>query len=286
MVMEKYYFLFGIALIWIVAASVQDIRKREVPNWINFSLIAFALAYRAFYASVFGNWNFFLFGILGFGVFFVLANVFYYTRTFAGGDAKLLMGIGAVLPFESLWGLVFEGIGFLFVLFVVGAAYSFIYSLVLAINSGKKFLDGFWREARRSKWLLIWGFVLGILFLFLTEESIFRVWLFLFFFIVPGLYVFLAAVDKTCMIKLMKPGELSEGDWLEREVRVRGKIIKKSIHGLSIEDIKLLRKAKKSAWIKQGVPFIPAFLISWAVMVFFYLVLGLDFLRLFSSLSL
>ena len=51
-----------------------DFKTREVSNWLNFSLMGFGLAYRAFYASFFDNWIFFVSGLLGFILFFV----FYY----------------------------------------------------------------------------------------------------------------------------------------------------------------------------------------------------------------
>jgi len=47
--MEEYYFLFGIAFLWTLFAVVQDIRKREVSNWLNFSLLGIIIAYRAIY---------------------------------------------------------------------------------------------------------------------------------------------------------------------------------------------------------------------------------------------
>jgi Flp pilus assembly protein protease CpaA len=63
--MEEYYFLFALGALWMLFASVQDFRTREISNWLNFSLIAFALSYRAFYSNSTGNWNFLWFGIGG-----------------------------------------------------------------------------------------------------------------------------------------------------------------------------------------------------------------------------
>ena len=45
-------FLILLALVWIIGAVLQDLRRREVDNVWNFSLIGFALAYR-FAGSVF-----------------------------------------------------------------------------------------------------------------------------------------------------------------------------------------------------------------------------------------
>lgn len=70
-----------------------------------------------------------------------------------------------------------------------------------------------------------------------------------------------------------------------RSVKVADKTIYASVHGLSIEDIALLRKKHKSVFIKQGVPFVPAFLLAYALMVFFFLTEGLDSFQLWSVLS-
>mgnify|MGYP001614646475 FL=1 len=116
--MEEYYFLFLLGLLWCIFATVQDLRKREIANWLNFSMIIFALAYRAFYSiEARDGGDFFLFGLGGFGIFFLLANLLYYGRAFAGGDAKLLMGFGALLPFESINDLLFVSAGFILLLF-------------------------------------------------------------------------------------------------------------------------------------------------------------------------
>ena len=72
------------------------------------------------------------------------------------------------------------------------------------------------------------------------------------------------------MLKLVSPGKLIEGDWLKDDVNVGKRVIKKTVHGLSREDIKFLKKAKKKVWIGGGVPFTPAFLIALIVFVLWY----------------
>ena len=105
----------------------------------------------------------------------------------------------------------------------------------------------------------------------LFSISYFIYWLImsLMVFALPFLSIFVVAVEKSCMIKLVSPDKLTEGDWLEKEVKIAGRRIKKSVHGLSIEEIGALRKARKKVWIKEGVPFTPAFLLASGIMVFF-----------------
>ena len=66
-------FLMILGAIWILFSVVEDLRKREVANWLNFSLIVFALGFRFFY-SLFSDvgFNFFYQGLIGLGIFFVL----------------------------------------------------------------------------------------------------------------------------------------------------------------------------------------------------------------------
>lgn len=278
MVIDEHFFLFVVAGIWTIFATVQDLKTREVSNWLNFSLIAIAFSYRAFYSVINGNLSFFLMGLFGFGIFFVLAYVFYYGRIFAGGDAKLLMGYGIILPYESYSMTLFWCLGFLFVLFLTGAVYSLFYSTIIVFRNKRTFIDSFKINFSKTIYFSTILLIFSLVFLFLSMFNyslLFFFLLFLFF-----LYIYTKSLD-SCMIKRVSPFELQEGDWLERDVRVGSKIIKKSVHGLSSEEIKLLRKAKKKVLIKEGVPFVPAFLISFFIMVFFYSVLEFRLERIF-----
>jgi Flp pilus assembly protein protease CpaA len=285
---ERYYFLFGLAIIWIAFAAVYDLRKREVPNWLNFSLIGFALAYRAFYASAFSDFGFFAYGLMGFALFFVIANLFYYSKIFAGGDAKLLMGIGAVLPIENLVDLVYVGGGFMMLMFLIGAAYSLVYSTIIAIRNRDKFGSEFRKNlGNRKYWLVvpaIFILLVAVLYILIGIPLEMLAVVILFSIASYFLFVYLRAVD-VCMIKLVAPGKLTEGDWLHENVKLKNGWVRKSVHGLSVEDILRLRKVGKKVLIKEGVPFVPAILLAFIVMVFFLAVLGFDFWTLAYFLS-
>lgn len=278
--MEEYYFLFLLAFVYSLIASFQDLKTREVANWVNFSFIAFALAYRAFYASIFSDFNFFFLGLLGFGIFFGLANLFYYTKVFAGGDAKLFMGFGVILPFSNYMSLIFVGLGFVFLLFAVGAVYSLTYSLFLVFNNVGKFKKEFNIKIGQKKFLFIWSAVFAVLLLGESLIAGFDIFLWMIFsiflFLTPLLYIYLKALEDSCLIKLVLPSKLTEGDWLENDVQLGKRTIRKSVHGLSLNEINLLKKSGRKVWVKYGIPFVPAFLIALLIMVFFLVVLKQD----------
>src|SRR3989338_3720716 len=100
--MYEIIFLSVLAVVWLVFASVHDLMKRVVFNWLSFSLIIFALGFRFFY-SLFSeqDFGFFYQGLIGLGIFFVLGNLFYYGKFFGGGDAKLIIALGPVIAFSE-----------------------------------------------------------------------------------------------------------------------------------------------------------------------------------------
>jgi len=235
-------------------------------------LIVFALTFRAFYSVIKGNADYFLLGLYGFAIFFVLAQVFYYSKAFAGGDAKLLMGYGVILPYSNYPDLFFVGIGFVFLLFFCGAIYTLIYSIFLTYKN-KVFYEEFKKYFRKARVVIVIAIITaGVIDILLNIYSVeTKGLLFSIVFALSFLFIYLRSLDKS-MIKLKKADELAEGDWLERDVKVNGRVISKSVHGLSNEEIRLLKKYNKNVLIKQGVPFTPAFLIALIVMVFFFLV--------------
>lgn len=265
--------LLIIGLAWLVFAVVQDLRTREISNWLTFSLLAISLLYSAGHALFYDDVSFFLFSVGGVALFVSIAYLLYYARAFAGGDAKLLMALGGVLPFASFRDYLFVGLGFVLMLFAVGAIYSLVYTVFCVVPRWKVFSRYFAVEIKKLQLFCLGAFVLGVL-VGLFAGRIDVVYGALFFFVIaclPFVYVYARAVEKVCFVKFMKPALLTEGDWLVEDVRVRGRVIHANVHGLSMGEIALLRRAKKSVWIKQGVPFAPAFLLSFVIMVFYVL---------------
>jgi|SRR3989338_344056 len=273
--MDIHLFLLIFCGAWILFATVQDLRTREVANWLTFSLLAFVLAYRAFWASISSNASFFLWGLAGCAAFVGLAYAFYYGRVFAGGDAKLLMGVGTALPYHDGLGLAFWGGGFIALLFLTGAVYSLIYSTGIAWKRRRifkrYFLSGI--RNRRMRFVFALSIFLSVVLLALTlsvrspysisfVSGFYGIVGILFILALPFLYVYLQAVERIMAVRIL-PGDLSEGDWLAKDVLVNGQKIKANVHGLSAQEIRLLRRHGKEVIVKQGIPFVPAFLFAW-----------------------
>lgn len=281
--LSKYIFLFIIGFIWIVFASIQDIKSTEVSNWLNYSLLVIALAYRAFYSIFYHNAMFFVYGLIGAGIFLLLGLLFYYGRIFGGGDAKLLIALGAIIPIEGVYGILAEPFGIILTLLVIGAIYSLVASVFIVFRDVRSFGERFKIYFIKAMPLFGIVIVLSVLFYFLSGEIALWGGITGFLVFVWLIYPYLRSVDEN-MIVLRKPGQLMEGDWIEKDIRLKNGIIRKTVHGLSLRDIVRLRKAKKSIYIKSGIPFVPVFLLLLISMAIFYFVFGHSFVEVFSFL--
>ncbi len=240
--MYEVIFLFVLALFWIIFATVQDLKKREIANWLNFSLIIFALGFRFFY-SLFsqGNFEFFYQGLIGLGIFFIIGNLFYYGKLFAGGDAKMMIALGTVLPFSENFSVNMNiFILFLFLFLIVAAIYSLIISLVLSFRNFGKFKKEFYKRWKLYAKPSLLVMILGIIIMILNFE-IFGIILGSMVFISPLLMIYAKAVDESCMVKKIKTTQLTEGDWLYRNLKIGKRLIKPSWGGLNKKDIILIQ---------------------------------------------
>lgn len=282
--MYEVIFLLVLALIWIIFAVVQDLKKREVANWLNFSLIIFALGFRFFYCLFSQNANgfsFFYQGLIGLGIFFLIGNLLYYGRMFAGGDAKLMIALGTILPFsENFFTNVKIFLLFFIIFLFIGAFYSLTISVILSLKNLKKFKKEFHKQLRIKKKLIYLFLFFGIILMILgfIEKVLFYFGILVF--ISPYLYIYAKTIDESCMVKKVKTSQLTEGDWLYEDLKIRKKIIKATWDGLSKKDIRQIKKNYKEVKIKQGIPFTPVFLFSFIILVLFYF-LKFDFLGFF-----
>ena len=258
-------FLILLAIVWIIGAIIQDMRRREVDNLWNFSLIGIALAYRLAVSIDISNYWYFFNGVIGLVVFLLVGNAFYYSRLFAGGDAKLLIALGTILPLSYNWIINFKIFGLFIMMFLIGGSiYVFSWSFILVFFNFNNFKKEFGKEFKRIKSLFGFGIFFAALWIlasyFLGIEFVVIGLIFILF---PALFAYTRAVEHSCMIKRVSSKDLTVGDWLHEDIFVGGKKIRKDWQGVSKEELLLIRKKyKRKILVRYGVPFTPSFLIG------------------------
>jgi Flp pilus assembly protein protease CpaA len=258
--------VFWVFLIGIIIASLQDLKRREVDHWLTLALMVFGFAYIAFEAIFSLNSSVVVLGIVSFLTMFVIMNLFYYGRIFGGGDAKLLFAMFVIFIGASAVQTMINIGWFILFLMLAGSVYGLIYSVVLFGMNFKKVKVEF-KKGFENIWAR-YAIVAGIILFVLSYID----WLFfipaIFLLIGPVLFIFAKSLESVVMIKKIKTSELREGDWLVEDFKVGRKVIEAEWGGLSLEDIKFIKKSKKKIEIKEGLPFVPAFLMAFLAYYF------------------
>jgi prepilin peptidase CpaA len=94
-----YAWELGVSVFAGVAAVVEDLRHRQISNWIPIFALISGLSLQVLGRGVSGLWSAFGGALCGFAVFLV----FYMLGGLGGGDIKLMAGFGALLGPERLW---------------------------------------------------------------------------------------------------------------------------------------------------------------------------------------
>lgn len=270
--MEAEIFFFVLVLLFV--ASFQDFKRREIDVWLNLFIFFCGFSYILF-KSFFYNEISYLVNFSFLLVFvFILAHLIYLGRIFAGGDCSLLFCLTPFFVSIDFFNGFKNFLFFLAALFVLGSFYGFFWSFSIFV---KKFSLIKHRAFTRRN-LIFLSFIFSFLLLSFFFKELFIVFMagfFLFF-----SYLFLS-LEKELFVKEILTKDLSEGDWLEKDLKVKGRVIKSTFDGLSKEEISFLRKKLKKIRIKDGIPYGFAFLLAWIAYYFSYFVM--EFLVLISA---
>ena len=266
---------FIIGLGFLLVASVHDMRSREVPDLVSYGLLLFAVSYGFTKSIILWDWVPMAQMLIGLGCMVGLGFLLYYTGQWGGADSKLLMGLGALLGlgFGTL-----DTLLFLVLMLLAGAAYGMLYTLSLVVKEWKTFRPAFVKELRRPfihhlrKIVLVVGFLLVIAILFTpftAKTALIFILILLYFLFYAWLIV--KTVEKAVLIKIYPVGKLTEGDWIQKDVRVKGKLIcgPKNL-GITNKQIAQLKRLKvKQVVVKEGIPFVPSFLLGFVLLWLF-----------------
>jgi len=284
--------LIIIGSIGLIIGSITDFKKREVADWLNFSLIATGISIRLLYAILYAEWTQLFFGIAWVIIAFAFGSLMYYTGQWGGGDVKIITGLGAITGFLSptifntstdllrfvLPPWVMPGtfmLHFMINSFLLGAIYGICMMIIQGFVQRQKFIA----ECIAMKKYFVWSLTssiailfAGYIFLWISGQVVFMLQVLLWFIALsPFLVAITKVVERACMIRMMPVPELTEGEWIVEDVIIDDAYIcgPKDL-GISKEAIETLRVLEKKGSItevkvKIGIPFVPAFFLAYFV---------------------
>ncbi|HLD43638.1 MAG TPA: A24 family peptidase [Candidatus Nanoarchaeia archaeon] len=272
------WIIAGVALTWLGIASYTDIKTREVPDWLSYSLIAFGFGYRLLASVIYQDISFILAGLLGFVALLSFGALMFYTGQWGGGDSKILMGLGALIGLETTpYSML---LSFFSNILLVGGVYGVVWSIGLAASHFSRFRGEFRKQVSgrefKTTLAVIWilaGAGLGLILVMgmtLLYGAVIGI-----LFVMPFLFAAVKAVELSSMYSYVKPDKLTEGDWIAEDVVVGKKVVAgpKDL-GISKDQIKELTLLYSKGRVgrirvKSGIPFVPSFLIAFLITLAF-----------------
>ncbi|MBI2650758.1 prepilin peptidase [Candidatus Woesearchaeota archaeon] len=263
--------------------SITDLKTREVPDWLNYGLVISGIGLNLLFSIIYSTPSFIINSIIGLAIFFGIAYIMFYAGQWGGGDSKMLMGLGAMIGIDisSLKSQFLFGF-FINALFI-GAIYGLFWSFWLAFKNKQKFSKEFnkillHKNAAMAKRIILLILAVLLIFLFAAKLYYIKILALSLTFVTLAtfyLWIFVKAIEKSSMYKSVEPTKLTEGDWIVKDIYVKGKYITgpKDL-GISKSQIKKLiefykkRKVKKIL-IKEGIPFVPSFLAAFVITLVF-----------------
>ncbi len=223
----------GVVLLGLLIGSITDLKKREVPDFLNFGLMAIGIMFGGV-SSIFSQsiWPL-VAAIAGFGLGYIIGALMFYGGQWGGGDAKMLMGIGALLGVDvvALFG---SSLGSYIPLFIIvlisiilsGAIYGFIYLLVLIVVRWKTFRKEYMKKLRTRDIIEIRRIISAIIAIcivvaLLLKDPILRVSLLVVGGIVFTLFNIILAtkvVEQHILTKFRDVAKITEGEWIVKNI--------------------------------------------------------------------
>ncbi|WP_298522064.1 prepilin peptidase [uncultured Methanobrevibacter sp.] len=111
-----------VTILFAILASIFDVKKGFVPDWLNDLLIYFGLTSNLILSFISGNLKYFLASFISMVITYVVSYMLWKLHMWGGGDVKLFTSIATVIPFG--WNIEF------FNVFPVLSIYPFAFSVI------------------------------------------------------------------------------------------------------------------------------------------------------------
>jgi len=261
----------AVAVIATAIGSVFDIKARWVPDYNNYAMVFFGLGGHAILSLQQNSIWPFAYSAIAVAVLYALSSVLFYAGVWGGGDAKMLIGLGALLAtvpnfvfmqnFPIAW-------PFLITMWtntlLFGALIGFVGTSYLAAKHFSGFKKEFEKIFEKYKLFLIPAIILFPVAYYFNKTSIIFVFV---LFILFVLFLVFKSVENACMFKFIRPKKLVEGDWVVDEIKIADVRYKPDKSGIEKKDILELVELERlgkldKVKIKEGLPYVPAFFLG------------------------
>jgi len=252
-------------LITLTIAASYDLKWRYVPDYASYSFIIIAIIERILYAIEISNPNVALWAIPASLILTGFGYVLYRGGLWGGGDVKIIASTSILIAYFPLETIPLF-IDFFMNLMIIGALY--IVPATILIGIKRKI-----RPDNKEKTQMAIGILIAIT-LYIIRPMLSTSMISIGILIVTSIQ-YLRRVEKEGLIVPANMKTLMDGDWLVEKIKVGKKTIKPKKQGLTKEEAALIKKwwkqgkLKKKPLIKEGIAYLPAFLIAFLTTITF-----------------
>jgi len=254
----------AIALVGSIACGIWDLKTTNVPDSVCAVMIAAGLLFFGVEGWMTGDWTGLMMSLIAGGLFAAFGLGMYLTGQWGGGDGELLAAIGILLPMwpfaaKSIFSL---PIAFFVNVFFVAAIYTIAYAALYA-RKKPKLLSAIRRDVKADGRVfapLAVGAVVAVAVLWTMSGA---AWLFLLPIAIVGLpilYRLLKNVEDG-FYERIPTSKLKPDDMLGEDIPRLG-LSKRHIRGLTVAEVKKIKKLKSFVVIRDGVRFTPSLAIA------------------------
>jgi len=248
-------FALVVALAGSLVAGLWDLKTTEIPDEIPTLMAAIGIFTWFLFMLTTGSYFPLLLSLAAGTIYLAFGWSMYKLGQWGGGDAKLMAAVGYLIPY--LPGVIFFQFAFFVNIFFVGAAYIFVYALILGLNRRvpKLFLNDLRKNLKT---------VLGVPLLFLASffgfmrylghmQPMLLLYSFLIILFLVLFYRYGRVIENHVFKKTIPASKLRVGDVI---------LDSKTWDGLTEEQVREIKKKRKRVTIKEGVRFGPVFFLS------------------------
>ena len=289
--MDSELIFLSIALLGTLSGSIFDIKDRWVPDWTNYLMVFFGLAGHAIISLQANSIWPFAYSLIAVAILYGVSELLFQLGVWGGGDAKMLIGLGALLATfpNNLMPLL---INWPFLLtfwtnsLIFGGLLGFFGSIYLAVRHFNKFLNSAKKYLQKKyiQYSLIAALIAIPIAFFFDKLTAFVLGI---IFLLALMLISLKSIEEACMFKTISPKKLVEGDWVTDEINIEGVYYVPNRTGIEKKDILKLIELEnigklKNITVKEGLPYVPAFFLGLVSAVWLGDLMFLLVIRLFA----
>ncbi|MFH1722376.1 MAG: A24 family peptidase [Candidatus Altiarchaeota archaeon] len=266
-----------LSILFLVAASIEDLKTGEIPEKISFGLGGLILIIAASKSILEYDVNYLIQSLFLGIIYFAVGYVLYYLGQWGGGDVKVTASLGCALGFLSANGFSWPSstwvpfqANFFINVAVLSTPYVLIYTIIIGLSKPdlfRKFFNSF-RQEKLMTLVFISSFAPLLLAAYTKNLLLVEVYALIPLLVLSTIY--LKIVESEAMRKTISVNDIKEWDIVAEDVKSEGKTIawKRDIEGVSKKQIEEIQKLAeigmipKDITIKWGVKFAPTLLLA------------------------